>query len=93
MAAQAIHAALEAFEAAPPDTRSDYLADGHGHVIVLAARNEGVLQAAYARARDLGLPCCLFHDGDRPEAGPTALGIGPVVNGAASEITKRFSLM
>lgn len=62
-------------------------------MIVLTARNEGVLQAAYARARDLNLPCCLFTDGDRAEDGAIALGIGPVANGEAREITRRFSLM
>lgn len=52
-----------------------------------------MLQAAHSRARDLNLPCCLFYDGDRPEDGAMALGIGPLENGEGREITKRFSLM
>jgi len=60
---------------------------------VLTARNEGMLRAAFARAEDLGLPRCLFFDGDREEDGPIALGLGPLENGDGREITKRFSLM
>ncbi len=62
-------------------------------MIVLTARNEAVLQAAYARAQDIGLPCCLFTDDDRAADGAISLGIGPLINGDGKEITKKFSCM
>lgn len=91
--AHAIHAALGSFGAASPTDQAHHLADGHGHVIVLTSRNEGMLHAAYAAAQDKGFPCHLWHDDDRAGDGAIALAIGPVEGDAVKCITRKFQLM
>lgn len=99
-ASQAGHAFLDAYSKANPEIREAYRADGEGTKVVLIARNEGVLQAAYARAQDLGLPAAIVVESGHIlppvfDGSPivTALGIGPVSHAKAKQITKRFRLM
>ena len=93
-AAQAIHGALDAYLTAHPDTQNSFLANGHGPVVVLTARDETALRVMYALALSRALPCALFVDqGDAGAPHVTCLGLGPVTREDAEDITGELALM
>lgn len=79
LAAQVAHAAVSAADAADPDIRDGWLADGQMKV-VLRAPTEAALVDLEREAVRRDLPTAMITDAGRTELEPgttTALGIGP----------------
>ncbi|AEF96269.1 aminoacyl-tRNA hydrolase [Methanotorris igneus] len=82
IAAQACHAAIEAFldaEKICPNVVKEWLREGQKKV-VLKVNSEKELFDIYLTAKSLGLPCSLIKDAGRTQLEPgttTAVGIGP----------------
>lgn len=106
LATQLGHAYVNAWDvarAARPELETDRLYKGHGHgngtKVAMYCKNERQLKRAYREALELGLPCCLVID-TRDVQLPhftgapviTAVGLGPVTEAQARDITKRFTM-
>lgn len=95
LAAQAAHAAVAAFLAAPPGARRAWIAEGMPKVVV-ACGSEAELAAIGDRAAAAGLPAERILDAGRtvvPEGTATCLGIGPADDAAIDAITGELKLV
>ena len=95
LAAQAAHAALAAFLAAPADSQRAWLEAGMPKV-VLRCEGATALRELEERAAAAGLPAALIRDAGRTVLAPgtaTCLGIGPASAEAVDAITGALRLV
>lgn len=95
LAAQAAHAALGAFLAAPRRNQADWLQQGMPKVVVQCG-SEAELRALLEQAEAAGLPTMLVRDAGRTvvQAGtPTCVGIGPALAERIDPITGALPLV
>jgi peptidyl-tRNA hydrolase, PTH2 family len=95
LAAQAAHAAVEAFLSASAEDRRVWLAEGMPKV-VLACGGPEELRTIHERAVAARLPAALIRDAGRtvvPEGTPTCAGIGPADDAALDAITGDLKLV
>ena len=79
LAAQAAHAAVEAYKIADPDILKEWEDEGSKKVIV-AVKDIKELFKVQENAKELDLPCSMIRDAGKTEIPPgtlTAIGIGP----------------
>jgi peptidyl-tRNA hydrolase len=95
-ASQAAHAALDTFVKSPQYLARAYL-DSGGTKVVLVAKNEAMLRAAFNEAERRGLPCALVVESGHVmlpsfDGSPivTAIGIGPALRDEMRAITDKF---
>lgn len=100
LAAQAGHAYLDAFLAAPPDLTALYRTDGHGTKVCLAARSLDELLLAKELASLHDVPHAFVVDSGHVhpphfDGSPitTALGLGPVTRAQGRGVVDRFRLL
>lgn len=104
LSAQSGHAYTDSLKHAQkirPEAYENYFnSDLGGSKILLSAKNENKLIAAYNKAIELGLPCSIIVDRHHVlpphfDGSPiiTALGIGPCLRSEAREITKKFQCL
>jgi len=100
LAAQAGHAFLDAFLAAPPDRQSEYRDPGHGTKVALRAATLEELLWAQAELAYAGIPHALIQDAGHIlpphfDGAPivTALGFGPCRREEVRQVTRRFALV
>jgi PTH2 family peptidyl-tRNA hydrolase len=94
-AAQACHAAVEAFRMADKKTTEAWLKKG-AKKVVLGCENEKELKALHAKAKQMGLPHALISDAgltEVPRGTFTALGIGPEEDGKINMVTGSLPLL
>ncbi len=95
LAAQAAHASLDAYKRADGKVREAWEREGQKKVVVGVADLREI-EDLHRKARELKLPCTLVRDAGRTEipAGTvTALGIGPVKEGQADQITGGLKML
>ncbi|MDE1798709.1 MAG: peptidyl-tRNA hydrolase Pth2 [Candidatus Micrarchaeota archaeon] len=98
MAAQAAHAAIDAYlDATRKDPRraSEWLMRGMPKVAVKVA-GERELVKLYQDAKDMGLPCSLIVDAGRTQIEPgskTCVGIGPAKSEELDRLTGQLPLL
>lgn len=95
MAAQAAHAALEAYKKANPKLRHAWEAEGSKKV-VLKVKTLRTLKGLHRKALGLKLPCSLIRDAGLTELRPgtvTCLGIGPAGEDKIDRVTGKIKMM
>lgn len=95
LAAQVAHAAIKAADAADPDDRRRWKADGQAKVVLRAA-DQAELESLKADADALGLPTAIIRDAGRTQLDPgtvTTLGIGPGPGDTIDQVTGELSLL
>jgi peptidyl-tRNA hydrolase len=95
LAAQAAHAAVAAFLAAPLEARRAWLAEGMPKVVLACGSGEELADIR-ARAAAAGLPVEGILDAGRtvvPEGTATCVGIGPADDAAIDAITGELKLV
>lgn len=104
LSAQVGHAytdSLKNAEETHPEAYQNYFDSNlGGSKVLLKAKNDDKLVAAYNKAIELGLPCSIIVDRHHVmpphfDGSPiiTALGIGPCLRSEAKEITKKFQCL
>jgi PTH2 family peptidyl-tRNA hydrolase len=98
MAAQAAHAAIDAYlDATRKDSRraSEWLMRGMPKVALKVSGERELIQF-YQDAKDMGLPCALITDAGRTQIEPgskTCVGIGPAKSEELDRITGKLPLL
>jgi PTH2 family peptidyl-tRNA hydrolase len=95
VAVQVAHASLGAFLRADGKLRQEWESEGAKKVVVVV---DGLrqLEQLHRKARSLKYPCKLIRDAGRTEVEPgtvTALGIGPVREGQADQLTGNLKML
>ena len=94
-AAQAAHAAVEAFLTADKNVSAAWRKKG-AKKVVLGCNDASELKALHAKAKDLGLPHALISDAgltEVPRGTFTALGIGPDEESKINKVTGSLPLL
>ena len=84
-----MQAGIVSFSKSSPELQAAYLADGEGTQVTLVAPDEVALRRAHIAALELGIPCTVVLEDNRP----VAIGVGPVMREIAQTITKGLTCM